>query len=189
MEKVVEKSRLIHLIHGINTKDPYSNIGKLEQPLLDAGYETNVYSYGKVRFWQARFKNKDIATKLSTIIYPDDVLIGHSNGCEIIRRILDDGTKCKGVILINPALNRDTVFGPGCDFIHVYHNHGDWVVALSRLLLLHPWGDMGRGGYTGTDQRVRNFNTAPLVKGHSEPFNSSEWISRMINNMEEALNE
>lgn len=179
----------VHIIHGINTKNPFDNVGKLASYFTSAGYTVVVHTYGRIHFWEPRFVNDNIALAIGANVAPEDVLVGHSNGCDIIRRIADNGVKFKGAILINPALNKDTKFANCIDWIHVYHNKKDSAVAISRLLLFHPWGAMGRDGYTGKDLRVHNINCYPSVKGHSAIFNQLDtWAPKIIKNMEYSNN-
>lgn len=146
----------------------------------------------------ARFMNPRRAKKIARFVRPEDIIIGHSNGCAIAH-LIQKTTPVQGLILINPALDADANF-PNVDWVHVYYNWGDQAVPLTENVFWaitgHPWGAMGQRGYEGTDTHVRSFNgcdkaeiVLPCVDGHSdffEPGKIESWSAFMWKNVEDA---
>jgi len=126
-------------------------------------------SYGDFKFFGVRFFNDNVASVIAGMACENSIGIGHSNGCALLSRAAHRSAHIKRLILINPALDNDKVFPPYLERIDVFHNLYDFVVAGSRLLMFHEWGDMGRVGYKGSDKRVHNHETSALFNavGHS----------------------
>jgi len=165
----------IVLAHGFNVKDGgKKTIDKL-LPFLNK-HAVLQADYGFFNLFGVRFFNKHIARVVAGMTPYGSIGIGHSNGCDILVKSCNAGAPFSRLILINPALDRDTEFPLG-DLVRVdvLHNVDDHVVDKARLFLFHPWGDMGRVGYQGKDARVRNHETKSLlnVSGHSEVFDKA----------------
>jgi hypothetical protein len=165
--------RIVWLVHGFLNdpahRDP--QINRLKPGLETAGFEVWRYDPGFLELAGVRLCNKGISyglmrwSKFTASLGYTNYVVAHSNGCEIVREatlpwnvngVEFPGAKFDRVVLLNPALNNDAVFGPDINRIYVYHNPYDWVVEASQLLLFHPWGNMGRVGYKGTDKRFTN---------------------------------
>lgn len=173
----------IHLVHGLHAEQPGGTVVKLEPYFRDAGYDVVVHNYGYAAAATARFLNPIRARRLAKYISPDDVIVGHSNGCALAWMITSgyDGwlsdvppTPCTGLVLVNGALDTDVEFH-NVKWVHVYHNAGDETVDLSNFMFKHPWGALGKYGYQGEDARVTNIDTGgtahmPKVWGHSAIF-------------------
>lgn len=154
------------LVHGIHAPEGSSNVRRLVPFFAVAGFEVAVFEYGFVGVLGARWRNPGIAQALRACLRPGDHLAGHSNGCALIWLALGlPGCPPPGpVSLIAPALDRDKCLAAPFD---VYHNAGDGVVGLSRLLLRHAWGAMGRDG--ASCAWAHNIDAAefePPVSGH-----------------------
>lgn len=186
---------MLHLIHGIHPSQPGGTVRKLV-PFLDKhNMKYIVHEYGAAYAVTARFLNGSRATKIGKSVKSIDIIIGHSNGCDIARRIADNQSVF-GLILINPALDSDTEFSKNAKWVDVYYNSGDEAVPWAKWLFAHPWGDMGRVGYTGKDRRVTSINCCapneiilPCAKGHSatfEPSNIEPWSDFMLERIEDA---
>ena len=170
----------IHLIHGIH------NDGQSAACLPLVPFLTGtvlVPDYGWIAAVETKRINPVVNGSLQPYIWPDDVLIGHSNGCAVIYDLLQRGVKMRGVVLINGALKNNPTFPEYLKFAHIYSNKGDDITELAELSEAMPfhvvddnWGDMGHSGYTGTDPRAVNFYcdqmapTMPVVDGHSDIF-------------------
>lgn len=163
----------IVLAHGFNVKDGgKETIDKLLPYLKN--HTVLQADYGFFGLFGVRFFNKNIASVVAGMTPYGAIGIGHSNGSDILLEACRAGANFSRLILINPALDRDTEFPDGMlARIDVLHNKDDRVVDTARLFLFHPWGDMGRVGYTGNDKRVRNHETKALfnASGHSDVFN------------------
>jgi len=160
------------LVHGINTKEGMANVGRLKPFIERRGMECVLFEYGYLGAWRARWSNSEMARRLAHLVTPGDAVIGHSNGCAIIYLAAkEQKAKFGRVALINPALDADRKIA--ADQVDVYHNAGDDVVWASKLLLWHPWGEMGRCGADG--DWANNFDCGrtpgmPKVYGHSDIF-------------------
>ena len=170
----------ITLLHGIHTsgsnQPPEALIPYLPPPVFypDYGFELAVAT---------RILNPMIEGCIGPYIEPGDVMIGHSNGCAIIYDLLRQGAKPSGLVLINAALEQDITLPAFVQWCDVYYNPGDTVTEAARIaaelgLVDVYWGQMGHGGYKGTDTRVTNINAAatvgfPSVWGHSAIFDTA----------------
>jgi len=172
----------VHLIHGFNVSDGgKGSIGQLRPHL--PGSEL-LHNYGWTGLLMLRCTNREAVRQILPKIKPGDFLIGHSNGALICWELAELlGDKLGGVVVINPALRRDTLWRPGLPVLCL-HNSKDWVVQLGRVwgrlvslggLNPHGWGAAGRYGFNPTTT-VANINTADEeiwewpVQGHSSIF-------------------
>lgn len=172
----------IHLLHGIHTSEKNNTIANLMPYLATTGEIVEYERYGYALAILTGIQNPGRARKLAETISAGDICVGHSNGCDLIWRMLELGSPIKGAILINPALDVDIAFGPQLDWAYVISNKGDEAVGWANKLFLfdHPWGPMGRDGYQGTDPRIINCfaddnqygNNA--LDGHSDLFTPSK---------------
>ena len=110
--------------------------------------------------------------------------MGHSNGCHVLKVAADLGAPFRTLILLNPALDRGTIFAPPIENIFVFHSPSEIPTLIARFLPWHPWGDMGRGGYRGDDPRVVNINVESpyehAVKGHTGVSTDKEFWGPQI---------
>ena len=183
-------SRII-LLPGIHTS-PHSRRMLEMREHIERGSEldTLYHEYGDIFAIETRWKNPGIAKELLPLIRIGDVLVGHSNGCAILKRCLDLGAPAVGWVCLNGALKDNIEIPWQVRFMHVYYNKRDDVVPLTnfpvlRKLAFDPfWGDMGRDGYTGKDLRVWQLDCGstddaqPDLVGHSsiiDPANSKAW--------------
>jgi hypothetical protein len=174
----------VHLVHGYNISDGGTNTtDKLIPYLAKAGYDTREHNYQFVNLTgllQVRFCNGSVSEIVRAWTRDGDIGIGHSNGCAILAQAAAKGAPFHGLVFIHPALNEDYVVAPHVRWIHVYHSRKDWAVWFSKLLRFrHPWGAMGRVGFTGSDPRYTNIDISPY--GHSEIFkNLHVWGPRIV---------
>lgn len=155
--------------HGFNVKD--GGRGTLDRllPYLERTHNILQADYGWLSLLGTWFYNDNCARLIAGLTPVNSVGVGHSNGCALLVKACDYGAKFKRLVLINPALDRDTEFPEQLDRIDVIHNLYDDTVTLSKWLPFHPWGEMGRVGYEGGDIRVMNHDSSELfgVFGHS----------------------
>lgn len=179
----------VHLIHGIHTKkEETSTPERLIPDLLAVGYsEEDIvnHEYGWAFGITSRWANDERAAEIARKINPGDVIIAHSNGCLITKIMLADcGILPRRVILLQPALDVDTVFEQGNYDINVFFNKEDKATLIARMFLWfhHPYGAMGRYGYRGSDYRIRNFDTLSMfdVGGHSSPYEESSELRQKV---------
>lgn len=177
---------LTYLVHGINVDDKGADTVLQVVPYIKDYSGVVNHHYGKLWLIGALFKNGGIAQDLADRSKKDrrngnrDLhAIGHSNGCAIIVEAIRRGAKFKSILLINPALNVDTVFPQGDYTITVIYTRHDRVVELARyvdglwllgLLIPDVWGAMGSRGYTGDDPRPLSLDYSYILDDHSHYF-------------------
>lgn len=168
---------MIHLIHGIHTQG-VSPVQGLIPYLKAADFDVRYPDYGWIAGVETRIANPIICGSLLPYIAPDDILIGHSNGCAIAYSLMRLGAKVAGAVFINGALEQSiTRLAP---WIDVYFNPGDDITQAAKIgaaigLTDKIWGQLGHAGYSGTDPKITNINCGtargmPLVSGHSDFF-------------------
>lgn len=180
----------VHIIHGIHSSEgDASTPARCIPELKEAGYEIEVHEYGYAYALSSRWKNKARAESIAPKIGKHDFILAHSNGCDITRRMLDMGIIIKGAVLLQPALDEDTKFAPGGYWINVFHNDHDNPTLFAKYFLWfgHPWGAMGRFGYSGNDTRIRNHDTLREfgLGGHSRPYTYSNLRERVVQSIKE----
>ncbi len=172
------------LVHGFNVRDGgAASIDRLRPHLEARGWTVRDLDYGWRGLLGVRLCNAGTAATLASLSDPADAAIGHSNGCAIIRRAVVAGARFARIVLINPALDRDTEWPGHTGAIEVWHAPSDVATWAARWLLFHPWGDMGRHGgdgrwYVNHDaDRIASEAAGRRVElGHSGVF-SDRWIS------------
>lgn len=170
------------LAHGFNVKDGGKNtIDRLKKPLIDDGHKIQEADSGYNFLGRVRLCNRNYAEIIAGMTTEGSVGIGHSNGCALLIDAARRGAGFSKLILINPALDRDTELPPEIDECLVIANRTDSVVTTSRFLLWHPWGDMGRVGYTGTDKRYTTiFSDDWGMEDHSGVFDDIPTLLEQI---------
>ena len=148
----------IHLLHGFRVSDGgEKTVARLKPYLEIADYSVRIFLYGWIGLMGAWFLNPRIVKQLLPRVGPDDIGIGHSNGCALLHGAAHLGAPFKALIYVNPALRADAPRAPQVEWINVYCNDGDHVVKVAAMLrLLAPWaplgdpmwGDMGARGST-----------------------------------------
>lgn len=172
----------VHLIHGFNVSDGGKNTVRKLEPFIPGMEKAHDYGWTGLLFLKCN--NAEAVRQIEAKIQPGDILIGHSNAGLIIWELAQKhADNLAGVILINPALRRDTIWPEG---LHVMclHNSTDWVVQLGRMwarlvslggLRFHGWGAAGRYGFDQKSETLSNWDTASNMwsvrtEGHSGIF-------------------
>lgn len=175
---------LTFLVHGFNVPDKGADTILQTVPYLKDHSEVVNHHYGRLGLIGVYFKNGKIAEKLAQRSKRSrgrrsQFAVGHSNGCAIIVEAIRRGAKFKSILLINPALNVDTVFPPGDYTVTVIYTKHDKAVELARYvdgfwalgwMIPDVWGAMGSRGYIGDDTRVESLNYSHILGGHSHMF-------------------
>lgn len=177
-----------HIIHGIHTSEgDTSTPARIIPELIASGISEEdiiTHDYGYVTALTSRWKNQARAEKIALEIGHGDIIIAHSNGCDITRRMLDRGILPDGVVLLQPALDVDTAFALGDYWINVFFNAHDKATFFAKCFLWfnHPYGAMGRYGYRGHDTRIKNFDTLSMfgVGGHSKCYEISRPLREKV---------
>jgi hypothetical protein len=193
----------IHLVHGIHSGPNDPMVPGLVPYLQKTGLQVAAPNYGYILGIEAARMNPMIEGVLAPYIDPDDILVGHSNGCAIIYELMKHGNR-NGIVFINPALDADLPFLAHSEFrwMHVYYNAGDTLTEVAEIaewagIAPRCWGDMGHDGYKGHDKRVRNIDCGntegmPKVNGHSDIFtaaNLPQWGAFIANGIRDTLTE
>ena len=189
--------------HGYNTTD--CGAGTIDQiiPGLEAlGYEVIQTDRGWRGLLGVRFGSGKRAEKLSWLIRPGDLLIGHSDGCNLINRATQHLSGLNpadrvSVIYFNPALDKDTPLSAVVDKALVFHTPSDWVVGMAALMWWHDWGSMGRDGFTPSnpledDPRYTNvsYESIGIPKpGHSGVFKDPAHVATAMQTVQDWLEE
>jgi hypothetical protein len=163
------------LIHGYEISKDLDRSTDMFKPYLEEkGYLVDFLDYRYIGKLGLRRDNLRLADELKDLIRGYRVLghkvciVGHSNGCTIAHLSSMTATKLESAnfhVYFNPALREDLAPGKHVDACLVYHSIYDVPVKLSKWLSAivpqswfnsRPWGEMGRIGYTGSDNRVHN---------------------------------
>jgi len=181
---------MAHLVHGYRVADGGKATSDTLIPYLEmAGFPVHQHDYGWFGLMQVRLLNGGVAEDILRGTKVGDIGVGHSNGCAILADAADRGAPFAGLIFINPALDTGRVIERRVKWIHVYYNKGDVPVLISELLdwlpwnwnHKHPWGGMGRTGFTGHDRRYRNVDCGSYgVAGHSDFFRRIEVMGPVL---------
>jgi len=161
---------MIRLVHGFNVWDGGASTIDRFKPFLPPPIVED--DYGWTFLIGVRFRNAEAVERIAREIQPGTVLIGHSNGaliCWKVAQLCPD--KILGVVTINAALRRDTLWPPGIEVLNLY-NPFDLAVLVgrwwSRLVSLggirrHGWGAAGRYGFSAGQANVRSVDTSSEV--------------------------
>jgi len=172
----------IIFVHGFNDPSEGSkNIDLLAPYAKKKGYNpiTQDMDYGWRGLFGVRFKNDDTAKRLIDLYQEGDIVVGYSNGCDIIAQAIEAGLQAKHCIFIHPALRAD--WTPPHDspivWIDVYYSEHDkatraarwlrWLSRLNPLLDEHRWGNMGTIGPTSLNKAFHS---------HDDGCNHYNWI-------------
>lgn len=179
------------LVHGYNVRDDGAGTtGRMAKPLRAKGVsEVIEFNPGWRGLIKVRVSNQRRAQQLANLIQQGDLLIGHSDGCNLIDKACHELTSFHpgkvNCVYFNPALDRDTALSPIVSKCLVFHTESDKVVWISKHLPFHPWGAMGRRGYkaerdTLHDDRYLNIAYETLDHhglGHSGVFKSADALA------------
>lgn len=173
----------IHLIPGVNITDYDRSIGAW-RPYIEAMGHTVINHPRFIPIGLAWAMNPGFIHSILRTVCADDILIGHSNGCAVAHGV-SQRVRCKGLIFLNAALDRD--IRPGyVDFIHNWYCPGDDALKWADAIPNHIWGKAGRKGITTPDPRIKNLSMKeydPAVRGHSDIFDGKHahfWAPRVI---------
>lgn len=184
----------IHLVHGFNVRDNGAGTTDTLRPYFEAlKYTVIEHDFGFRFLFGVRFGNAKRAQQLASKLTSGDILVGHSDGCNIITQSLWHRYRQHGrresyrCIFFNPALNRNTEQAANVRKVLVFCTPTDRIVWLSKYLITHPWGQMGRLGYRGPQRDIyRNTFYESLFlndMGHSKIFHKPYRIQRIMDHI------
>jgi len=184
-----------HLVHGFNVSDGgVGTTDKLRPYFEDRGYTVmehdSEWKRGLFRdLLSVRFGNQGRAEQLCQHIQPEDLLVGHSNGCAIIAlacQLLAEIAPKHHVrcIFFNPALDSNFPVSRVISNILVFHTKTDKTVWLSKFLTFHRWGNAGQVGYQGcVRSKVDNVSYESIGLPHMEHsgvFSNPQYIDAAL---------
>lgn len=172
-----------------------NGVRRLRDILAGRGHDVEFMGYGFVLTpWKTVAYSTAIAYTLANQVANDDpgetVLIGHSNGCNVISRASEIAVEMgypfpEHAIYISPALDRNTD-SHALERIDVLHTKKDQAVRWARWVPFSRWGDMGRVGYKGDDPAYTNHDCTDRIWGHSDWFDPCD-INYTADRIEELL--
>lgn len=186
----MDKLRVI-LVHGFNVRDKGADtIDRLRPHFEERGYQVIEAVEGFRFLLGVRFFNKFRARKLMRLIQPGDILVGHSDGCNIITMactmLSRGGFPHLSLLSVfyNPALDQNT-WQPGCvDKVLVFHDQSDKATWISKLLPFHNWGEMGKKGYAGPQWEIHtnvSYDRMGFANlGHSGVFKNEQALQETL---------
>jgi len=146
------------LCHGFNVSDGGKDTTDSLRELTEAcGYTVLEADYGKFGLFAVRYFSDNVASVIAGMAPSGSVGVGHSNGCNILLQAAEQGASFDKLILINPALDNDFVVPKQVKHVAVICNSEDDVVQLSKFIPFHRWGNAGKVGYKGDDDRVKSY--------------------------------
>lgn len=155
---------IVRLIHGIHSPEGNNNITAFVPVLQKAmpGARVEVFSYGFMGFWAARWDNPEVAKRLAFVksgnTKEKEVWVTHSNGAAIAYLATTRYEARPGAIFnFNPALDRWRV--APVKWVETIHSNQDRWVNLARYLPGHIWGDQGKIGIAPTTFKVPEHNS------------------------------
>jgi hypothetical protein len=178
----------IVLVHGFNIHDGgRSTIDKMAKYLRSHGHtcDTDAADYGWHDLIRVRFFHRKAVRRIAAAIMQADVVITHSNGANYVTKALKKTKHPRIVIHMSPALNKKTKIPAAVSEQHVFHTRHDKPTAAARFMLAHPWGNMGKVGYQGHDNRNTNHDYTDRVSAHSNWFTNinSSYFAGVINKL------
>ncbi len=182
----------IIIVHGIHTNDHAAWMTTIRDAFGAAGFDVLVWTYGYAYALLTRIQNPGRAKKLKALIGPDDIVLGHSNGCCLAWLAAQAGAQMAGAVFLNPALDRDKAMPEHVPWVNLYPNHADIAVEIALIFRKHPWGDQGQHGLAFNDRRYltrftdEEFGRAPPVFGHSavlEPAPLAVWSQVFVHDV------
>ena len=197
---------IIRLIHGIHSPEGNNNITAFAPVLQHAlpGARIEIFSYGFMGFWQARWHNDEVAHKLAHVKQHNtgekEIWVTHSNGAAIAYlAVTKYYSRPNAIFNFNPALDRWRV--APVSHVETIHSAQDRWVDLARFLPLHIWGDQGKVGIKATpynkvehDRYVCHDATkipgSMSYKSHCGAFSQSrrqDWAYFLANRFDEIL--
>ena len=194
----------VHLVHGWAEQDRGTgSVGSLDRYLETRGLtrQYHGHEWPPLYSWallKQRRRTQEVSDRLAGCLKDHDCAIGFSNGNPVIRHaIIKSGKLIDTWIMIAPALPRRVDIPLNVKRVIVMHSGGDAAVVAGRAwawihpaawVLGHDWGDMGRVGYCGGDDRVENWPSRKNVShgGWFDPDPLMYWGPRIADAMVEA---
>lgn len=168
-----------YVLHGFNKHNNYLKnlIDELEKSQM---YNVIPINYRWLSLIGVGICNDNLASLLASVVKPNSIGIGHSNGATILHMSTHMGARFNHLVYINAALDKDKVPANHVNHIDVWYSNKDIATRFASLLPFSPWGSMGAYGYVGDDKRfdnhLHNFN-------HSGIFENRIAIVKMLNHL------
>ncbi len=174
----------IVLIHGFNVRDGgKGTIDTLEQPLILLGHDPDKdrADYGWHWLFKVRFNHKKDVQRIANALLWSDAAFTHSNGanyfnqaCRIVYK--HDPEKKLKVVHFSPAIDNDAEIPKIVTHMVIFATPHDSAVKWADKLWFHKWGNAGRVGYAGSDNRGSTV-FFPTVLEHSGWFEKPDFFA------------
>ncbi len=156
---------IIRLIHGIHSPEGNNNMSAFAPHLAAAmpGAKVELFQYGFMGFWQARWRNAGVARQLAGLhkrqrTTEAEIWVTHSNGAAIAYLATTRyEARPDAIFNFNPALDRWRV--APVKWVETIHSNQDRWVNLAQHLPGHIWGDQGKIGIAPTTFKVPEHNS------------------------------
>lgn len=194
---------IVRLIHGIHSKEGENNMSTFSPLVQKAlpGASVELFEYGFMGFWEARWQNNDVAYDFASLSKLDprksknkEIWITHSNGAAIsYLAVREYGAAPDMIINFNPALDRHRT--AAVPHVETIFSEQDRAVDLAQWLPFNIWGDQGKVGYKGKLKNTVSHNATKIggpmaYKTHCGAFTESRrehWAYFVANRIEECL--
>jgi hypothetical protein len=152
-------------VHGFAERSGRDTTDKLTPYFERVGVRCVEFDYGFKLF--VSFRNDGWALRLGRLADEqegDVALLGFSNGGDVAIRTSYLSERIKRLVLVRPAAKCDVEVAAQIERVTVFYSPHDGALLIAPLVeMLNPfsrWGRLGRDGYTGSDKRFVNINTA-----------------------------
>lgn len=162
------------LVHGIST-DGSTNTDLLGARLSALGHQVVPVKYHPIRWWEARWRRKDVARAVLNQYRQWDAAVGHSNGALALYSAMEQGAEFSRVVLLSAAMDADTRFPchGATRILNVFNPYDKALSWGAKIPFRHPFGTLGRDGYRGVrDDRIRDHQHAVRAGryNHTAPY-------------------
>ncbi|MCF6318371.1 MAG: hypothetical protein L3J83_03690 [Proteobacteria bacterium] len=154
----------------------------MKSEIPGAKIDTDEADYGFHQLISVRLFNSGAIKRIIGAVACADVVITHSNGFNYLMKALKFLNRPNlKIIALSPAYNDYFKFNRIFKKCSVFHTQNDNILWWSKLLILHPWGKMGKIGAIQSE-RVFNVDCTKFINGHSDWFNANNLkkVSRLI---------
>lgn len=149
---------LIYLVHGFNEIDAGdSTINLSAQMFRERGFKVKELKYGFAHLIRTRLCNKGLASIMAEMCEPGAAMIAYSNGAAIAHSAAEFGIPLRHLTLVNPALQAKLII-PNVPSVHVWYAPSDPWTGIAKYRPFTKWGQQGKVGYVGEDERYTQFN-------------------------------
>lgn len=179
----------VHLIHGIRDNGA-GTTRVLGYVLGRMGYNVRVHKLTRTHTWHAwsPWWIAKLSREVMPFIEMDDIVICHSNGANVLWRMLRiyakifAGPYISKIVLLSPAMNRRQKFSKvHFDKLLCIHNPTDFAIWFGSIIPTHRFGLAGAFGFSTRDPRVLNETRLSFVGpfNHTSPYFQEPYVEQV----------